>query len=111
VTLRIRIHPVGAALLLALAHVVCTVSIAFHNFMQIEESGPASVSSTSRLVEQMLAFPLLRALPPETFMSRPGGGGMLFAALAVDGVLWGGVLVAATELVRRMTRPTRHRTG
>lgn len=106
-----RINPVGAVLLVAVAHMVTTVGVSFDNFMRMELSGSASVSRASHVVDQVLAFPLLRAFPPDTFMSRPGGGGMLFAALALDGVLWGGALVGGWILVARTMRPARQGLG
>lgn len=105
--MRIRVHPVGAALLLAVAHMAATVWVGFDNFMQMEVAGFASVSPADRLAEKALAFPLLRVLPPMT-LAAPGGGGLLVAVLALDGLFWGVVLVSGWVLIARAAGAARN---
>jgi hypothetical protein len=107
VDLRIRFHAIGVVLLLAVAHMVATVWVGFDNFMQMEVAGLASVSPAARVAEKALAFPMLRVLPPTTF-AAPGGGGLLVAALALDGLFWGVVLVSGWVFVGRAARAARN---
>jgi hypothetical protein len=103
VATRLRIHrsPVCAVLGLAVVHMLVTGWLAIDSFIQMETGGSRSVSSVSRAAEKVLAFPILHLVPPGSFASRPGGWGYLVAALALDGVFWGVIIVGAWVLAAR----------